>query len=271
MLSPTYLSFAGSGNQAIWRGEEMAMSVTAMLGLLAAMVATSFLSGIFGMAGGLILMGILLALLPLPEAMALHAVTQIASNGWRGLLWWRHVHWRAAAVFVAGYAVAFLAWMVWQYVPSKPVALLLLGVSPFLARLMPARLKPRPDRLVHGVLYGSACMTLMLLAGVSGPLIDAYFLGGTLDRRQIVATKALCQIIGHSAKLVYFGGLIDQAAGLDPLLAGAAVVASLIGTILARPILERLSEAQYRRGASHIITILALCYLTQVSYLLLWS
>jgi hypothetical protein len=32
------------------------------------------------MAGGLVLVGVLLALLPLPAAMALHAVTQIASN-----------------------------------------------------------------------------------------------------------------------------------------------------------------------------------------------
>ena len=38
------------------------------------------------MAGGLVLIGVLLALLPLPEAMALHAITQMASNGWRGLL-----------------------------------------------------------------------------------------------------------------------------------------------------------------------------------------
>jgi len=84
------------------------MSATLMLGLLATMVATAFLSGIFGMAGGLILMGVLLAILPLPEAMALHAVTQMASNGWRGLLWWRHIRWRAAATFLGGCALAFL-------------------------------------------------------------------------------------------------------------------------------------------------------------------
>ena len=44
---------------------------------------TSFISGILGMAGGMILMGVLLALLPLPAAMVLHAVTQMASNAWR--------------------------------------------------------------------------------------------------------------------------------------------------------------------------------------------
>ena len=53
--------------------------------LCLAMVGTSFLSGIFGMAGGMILIGILLAIMPVPEAMMLHGVTQMASNGWRGL------------------------------------------------------------------------------------------------------------------------------------------------------------------------------------------
>jgi uncharacterized membrane protein YfcA len=53
-----------------------------ILAIGSVMVATAFLSGIFGMAGGLILIGILLVLLPLPEVMALHTVTQMASNGY---------------------------------------------------------------------------------------------------------------------------------------------------------------------------------------------
>ena len=58
------------------------------------MVATAFLSGLFGMAGGLILIGVLLALMPLPTAMVLHAITQMASNGWRAFLWRAHIRWR---------------------------------------------------------------------------------------------------------------------------------------------------------------------------------
>jgi uncharacterized membrane protein YfcA len=214
-------------------------------------------------------MGVLLALLPLPEAMALHAVTQMASNGWRGLLWLRYAHWRAAANFLAGCALAFFAWSLWQYVPSKPLAFILLGLSPFAIKLVPARLKPDPERLGHGLLFGSASMALMLLAGVSGPLIDAFFLGGRLDRRQIVATKAVCQLASHGAKLAYFGALVGQAGSLDPLLATAAVVASIAGTSLARPVLERLSDAQFRLWASRIIAAIAIVYLAQGTYLLL--
>jgi len=42
------------------------------------MVATAFLSGLFGMAGGLILIGVLLTLMPLPSAMVLHAISTVA-------------------------------------------------------------------------------------------------------------------------------------------------------------------------------------------------
>ena len=74
------------------------MSPLLIAALCLTMVGTSFLSGIFGMAGGMILVGILLALLPLPDAMMLHGVTQMASNGWRALLWWRYVRWSAVTL-----------------------------------------------------------------------------------------------------------------------------------------------------------------------------
>src|SRR5262249_60593373 len=100
------------------------MSASLMALLVVGMVATSFLSGIFGMAGGLILVGVLLALLPVPEAMALHAVTQIASNGWRGLLWWRHVRWRVAGAFLFGFTVSVALCDFCRYVSSDLVSVL---------------------------------------------------------------------------------------------------------------------------------------------------
>ena len=114
------------------------------------MVGTSFLSGIFGMAGGMILIGILLVLMPVPEAMMLHGVTQMASNGWRGLLWWRHVRWSAVGAYVLGCAVALALWSFTRYVPSTPVALLMLGLTPFLVRLAPKDYRPNPESLLSG-------------------------------------------------------------------------------------------------------------------------
>lgn len=242
--------------------------MTLFLLLCAVMVGTSFLSGIFGMAGGLILVGVLLAVMPLPDAMALHAVTQIASNGWRTALWIRHVRWRIVAAYAAGCLLALGAWSLVRFVPEKPWALLGLGASPFLVRLLPRGMAPDAESPAQGVLYGTLCMALMLLTGVAGPLADSFFLGGKLERRQVVATKSMCQTLSHALKLVYFAGLIDNAGSVDPWLGGMAILASMAGTTLARRVLEGMSDASFRLWGGRIITAIGLFYLAQGAWLL---
>lgn len=236
--------------------------MTALLaaGLSLLMIGTAFLSGIFGMAGGLILVGVLLFLFPLPTAMVLHAVTQMASNGWRALLWWRHVRWKTTGVYVMGCLVALGGWSLILYVPDKAVALLLLGVSPFIVRAIPERVLPRTMSPAHAAGSGVVCMALMLLTGVTGPLLDTLFLRSGWERRQIVATKASCQVFGHSFKLVYFGAVIDQGGSAEPWMLALAVVSSMIGTSLGKQILERLSDLQFLTWSNRIVTTIAMYY-----------
>lgn len=237
-------------------------------GIALVMVATSFLSGIFGMAGGMVLVGVLLAILPVPTAMALHAITQMASNGWRALIWRAHVRWRIVGAYVIGCVLAVGVWSLWLYVPSKALALIGLGALPLATRFMPAHLRARPEHFGHGVGQGALSMMLMLLTGVAGPQLDQFFLGGSLDRRQIIATKGICQLFGHTFKLLYFGALIDNAASVDPMLATVAVTASMVGTFLSKKVLEAMSDAQYRRWADRIILGISMYYLAYGGYLL---
>ncbi len=245
------------------------MSPFLVLAVLLTMVGTWLLSGIFGMAGGLVLIGVLLVIMPVQDAMALHAVTQISSNGWRAILWWRHIRPLPVLALAAGNIAALGVWSLVLIVPDRAVALLMLGASPFLVRALPPRLQPDPLRPLHGVLVGGACMSLMVLTGVSGPLLDRFFLGGTLDRREIVATKAAVQALGHSLKWLYFGVLVSQAGSVDPLVAGLAILASMLGTMLAKRVLEAMTDAQYRRWADRIITAIATFYIGQGSWMLL--
>ena len=245
------------------------MSGLLIAGLAVVMLGTAFLSGIFGMAGGMILMGVLLAVLPLPAAMALHAVTQMASNAWRAVLWWKHIRWRPVGYFLVGNLAALALWSVFRWVPEKAVALLFLGLTPFLFRLIPSGVKPDPMRPAHGAAMGGLCMSLMLVSGVSGPLLDTFFLGGGMERRQIVATKAVCQVAGHLSKLVYFGAMVADAAALDPVMLGLAIAASMAGTTLARRILEAMTDRQFRTWADRVITVIAVYYLGQGAWLLI--
>ena len=75
------------------------------VGIALAVLATSTLSGILGMGGGMILMGIFLLLLPLEWAMVLHGCTQLASNGSRAWLHRTEVEWRFLPRYFAGAVV----------------------------------------------------------------------------------------------------------------------------------------------------------------------
>jgi uncharacterized membrane protein YfcA len=112
-------------------------------------------------------------------------------------------------------------------------------------------------------------MGLMLMTGVSGPLLDTFFLGGDFGRREKVATKAMCQLVSHFTKLIYFGGIIDQAASLDPVLAGVAIAASMLGTTLARRILEAMTDQQFVAWSNKLITTIACYYIAYGGWLLL--
>ena len=62
--------------------------------IVVASFATAFLSSIFGMLGGLILMGILVSLIQVGPAMILHGLIQMTSNGYRAWLNQKDINWK---------------------------------------------------------------------------------------------------------------------------------------------------------------------------------
>ena len=163
--------------------------------------------------------------------------------------------------------LALGAWSLTGYVPDKAVSFLLLGVTPFLMRAVPRDLQPDPESRVQCVVYGVGCTGLILLTGVAGPMLDTFFLGGSLDRRVIMATKSICQVLGHTVKLVYFAGVISDPGTVDPWVAGLAVAMAALGTTLAKPVVEGLSDKVYRVWANRIVYSLSAYYAVYGLYL----
>ena len=62
--------------------------------ILISTFATAFLSSIFGMLGGLILMGVLISFLPVGPAMVLHGLIQATSNGYRAWINRKDINWK---------------------------------------------------------------------------------------------------------------------------------------------------------------------------------
>ena len=107
--------------------------ITALI-ILAATFITSFISGIFGMAGGMILMGVLVAMVAVPTAMITHGAIMMVANGWRAYLLKDAILWPVFWRYMIGatLGVALLFFIVWrpdkqQSILSSPLSRLLSG------------------------------------------------------------------------------------------------------------------------------------------------
>ena len=230
---------------------------------------TSFVSGIFGMAGGLILLGVLLMFMDVAPAMVVFGIIQMGSNGWRSILWRSYVRWDLVARYVVGASLAFFAMRFVAFVPDKALVYIGLGVLPFAAELLPERYWPDIERPSGPYICGAVIMVLQLMAGAAGHILDMFFQRGELDRKGVVATKAVCQTTAHLFRVLYFGTLVESFVSDIPLVAILAALAlSFTGTSLAASVLERMTDADFRAWRRRIVHVVAVSFLIRGAWLL---
>jgi uncharacterized membrane protein YfcA len=230
---------------------------------LLSVVLTAIISGVIGMAGGMILMGIFVTMLSVPTAMILHGIAQATSNGSRMWILRRHIVWHVLPPYLAGAAAACGAFVALLLVPDRAIVYIMIGSFPWVARVLPALRGLNVETPRTAFACGIVVTAAQLMAGASGPLLDVFYLNTKLDRLAIVATKAITQTIGHLLKLGYYVGVIGVSGGSDlpgPWLwlgiAAMAVLGSRLGTL----ILQRISDAQFRRASQMAILALgAVC------------
>lgn len=247
------------------------MSSLAIVLLLFVVLVTATVSGVFGMAGGLMLMGALTLAMPVSAAMVTHGAVQFVSNGWRAFLHRRHINWRIILFYGAGSALAVLALALVTYQPTKPWVFLMLGLVPGLAWLPKDRFHLDAAKPWHAVACGLFVSGLNVIAGVSGPLLDVFFVRTTLTRHQIVATKAATQAFSHTIKMVFYGVPLfasSQPTGLPPawfFLAAAPL--AMLGAYLGGLVLDRMSDVNFLKWTRWIVTALGAIYLIQAANL----
>jgi uncharacterized membrane protein YfcA len=243
------------------------MSFLTLALIAGTIVVSSFLSGVFGMAGGMVLLGMLLVFLDVAAGMILFSIIQFFANGWRALQWWSFVRWRIFWLYCLGGAVAFVAMRLVELIPGKALVYLLLGLMPFLVELIPARAQPSIEW--RGVPFVTGVLTTIVqfLAGVGGLFLDIFFQKSALDRKTTLATKAVTQTASHVLRASYFVsfGSIGDEIGLWPLL--AAIALAIGGTALAPFVIERMSDHGFRQWSKVIIFAVSGVYLLRAVWL----
>ena len=232
--------------------------------LAASVLSTSFISGVFGMAGGMILMGLLLAVMPLAPAMVLHGLTQIAANVARAWSWRQHIVLPVVLNYTLGALIAGGIVALGLIAPSKPAALIFIGLVSFTGLWLPAGLTPNVIVPHQAIGCGGLCTALQLISGVSGPILDLFFVKTDLGRKQIIATKAAIQSIGHVLKLIYFGRLlVIDGNGISSTAMLLAIAAAVLGTLLSRALLDAISDASFAAWSRRLIAAVAATSLVQ--------
>jgi uncharacterized membrane protein YfcA len=224
--------------------------------ILAATFATAFLSSIFGMLGGLILMGILISFLPVGPAMVLHGLIQTTSNGYRAWLNRADINWKIILTLLIGSSISLIILFFIAFQPSQILVIFALGLLPFVAWAVPKELSLDVTKPPIGVLAGGVVVGTNLIAGVGGPLLDIFFQRVEMTRHQVVATKAVAQTIGHISKIIFFGGLLvsfstENWPNLKFLI--FAIILSVIGTTLGKKVLDIIDDAIFFRWTQLIV------------------
>ena len=239
--------------------------------VVVASLATAFLSSIFGMLGGLILMGILVSLMKVGPAMILHGLIQMTSNGYRAWLNQKDINWKIVGTLSIGNILALAILFFIAFEPDRITVLLALGLLPYIAWAMPSNFVFDVTKTPVGILAGIVVVGTNLLAGVGGPILDIFFQRVEMTRHQVVATKAVAQFLGHVSKVIYFGGLVASSSSENwPELWLLIIVigASLVGTTFGKKVLDKINDRTFFSWTQRIMLAVGAVLIVRAIYLI---
>jgi uncharacterized membrane protein YfcA len=227
--------------------------------LTAVAFGTSIVSGLLGMAGGLILLSALLWKLEPVVAVPVHGLVQLVSNASRAWFLREQVSWRAVWRFA------------WPLLPAGALGLLLLqrippaagriiiGVFVLAATWLPKSARegqPAPHAWRLLPLGGALVGFFSTLVGATGPLLGPFIVALELGPAATIGTLAGCQIFQHASKVLLFGlGGFDFGAYLPWTLLLCA--AALGGTAVATRWLKGVSPSTFKLVIRLVISALA--------------
>src|SRR5580700_2274056 len=243
----------------------MSILTLALLGLT--ILVSSFISGVFGMAGGMILLGVLLNYFDVPSAMILFSIIQFSANAWRAFQWRDYVLWPIFLAYGFGAAVAFVAMYAIAFVPNKTMVYLSLGMMPFAIEALPRTMRPNIEWRGVPFITGVLTTVIQVLAGVGGLFLDIFFQKSMLDRKTTNATKAVVQVLSHVVRAAYFGS-VSGWRGVPFWACAPAIALALAGSALAPFVLERMTDHGFRRWTRVVIFAVSAVYLVRAAWLL---
>jgi len=225
------------------------------------------------MGGGALLMAVMVNFLPVKTAMIYHGFIQFFSNFFRALISWKHVSLKIMTLYLIGSFIGSVFLFHLVYHPDKAYILLAMGLlilfGPFLSF---AHINVQTP--LGALFCGLFVSWINTLAGVSGPLLNMFFLKSGLSKFQVIATKSATQCVAHVIKIVFYMGLLSSLERVSfkeihPFLFLLCLL-TFFGGWIGHAIVSRMSEAGFRKYGFRIISLFGAFFTLQGLYLLIF-
>ena len=218
--------------------------------------ATSTLTAIMGLGGGMILIALMPGLIAPAAIIPVHAATQLISNSSRALFGWRDIRWEFVPSFLIG---SILGGIVTAQVANSintkylPLIIALYILWNVWGGGINFKTNPKGEFFTIGLLQTG----LGMLVGATGPMGQSTLVRKGLNRDENVTTSALFVGISHLLKLVFFGFIGFSFTQYWQVMLGmsmAVIAGSWVGTKLRHLI----PEADFKMWLKWLLTLLAL-------------
>ncbi len=200
--------------------------MTVILPLIA--ILTSIISGVAGMAGGVLLLSLMSFVLPYQALIPIHGLVQFISNSSRSFYLRRHLRKDFIIPFLLGTPIGFiLVYHLLKNIEGPEVFYLLLSVFIIYTVFKPKRLPELRLNKYGWLILGSLACIQSALLGATGPLLAIFYVRSDLTKEEVVSNKAFQQLFTHFLKIPLFLSL-----NFDYLKYSAVIILMSLGAII---------------------------------------
>ncbi len=229
------------------------MAAATVVFLVLSTLVTSVIGAVFGVGGGTILLALLALMLPPIALIPIHGIVQLGATASRTWFMRRHIQRQVVLPFLVGTAlgsalsgVLFIQLPPWliQYLVAAFILWSVVGSFPAIGNN-------------HIVAAGAFSGFLTMLFGATGPFVSAFVKSMGFSRMDHVGTHAALMSLQHVLKIAVFG-VLGFAFGPYALLVALMIAGGILGSMIGRGLLSRMSDRNFKPVLNVILVLLAL-------------
>lgn len=211
-----------------------------------------FVTGAFGIGGGVMFLAVLAQFLPPTVLIPVHGVCMVGVNFSRAAISWRDIVWTTMPPYVIGTLIgAVMGGLLFVQIPPWLIQLVIGG---FILWTLFGRMPVIDGRKV--ALTGAIASFLTMFFGATGNFIAAIVKSMNLHPVSHVATHSTMMGVQSALKVTTFAVLGFAYAPYLPF-AGAMIVAGFVGTFLAKLFLVRWGSRYFKPLLTAVLAVLA--------------